>query len=101
MRITDEQREYIVNSFLEVFDDAKLYLFGSRVDDEKRGGDIDLLIKLNIKLSEEERFKKVKEFRKKLYRLPFYKIDIITLSKDENLKPIHKSALKDGIALFI
>ena len=68
MRITDKQREYIVNSFLEVFDDAKLYLFGSRVDDEKKGGDIDLLIKINKKLNEEEKFKRVKEFRKKLYQ---------------------------------
>lgn len=47
MRLTEKQQTAIINTFREVFaeKDAELWLFGSRVDDSKRGGDIDLLIK--------------------------------------------------------
>lgn len=47
MRITDYQRQVILESSLEVFgDEAEVRLFGSRLDDSKRGGDIDLLVNL-------------------------------------------------------
>ncbi|WP_428357479.1 nucleotidyltransferase domain-containing protein [Methyloprofundus sp.] len=45
MRLTNEEIATIKNSVLTLDVDADVYLFGSRVDDTKRGGDIDLLIK--------------------------------------------------------
>ncbi len=44
MRITKEEREIVVDSIATCDPDAKVWLFGSRVDDSKRGGDIDLAI---------------------------------------------------------
>ncbi|MDA8329092.1 MAG: nucleotidyltransferase domain-containing protein [Betaproteobacteria bacterium] len=46
MRLTEQQRAIIRAAVMEIFGaDAKVWLFGSRVDDHQRGGDIDLLIK--------------------------------------------------------
>ena len=45
MRLTAEQTRAIRRTTAEVFgEQARVWLFGSRVDDAKRGGDIDLLI---------------------------------------------------------
>ena len=45
MRLTDQQRAIIRATVAETFGaGADVWLFGSRVDDNKRGGDIDLLI---------------------------------------------------------
>lgn len=45
MRLTDQQQTIIRTTVADVFGvDAHVWLFGSRVDDSKRGGDIDLLI---------------------------------------------------------
>lgn len=45
MRITEEQRASIVRAVKRRFGpSARVLLFGSRVDDAKRGGDIDLLV---------------------------------------------------------
>ena len=45
MRLTWKQQSAIRATAVECFGDAaNVWLFGSRVDDNKRGGDIDLLI---------------------------------------------------------
>ena len=44
MRLTDQEKESIVNSIKSIDKDAEVYLFGSRADDSERGGDIDILI---------------------------------------------------------
>lgn len=45
MRLTQEQVDAIRETATAVFgNDSKVWLFGSRVDDDKRGGDIDLYI---------------------------------------------------------
>jgi len=45
MRLTHEQVNIIKRAVIDTFGDtANVWLFGSRVDDCKRGGDIDLLI---------------------------------------------------------
>jgi len=45
MRLSVKERRAIVDSFREQFPDAaRIVLFGSRADDSKRGGDIDILV---------------------------------------------------------
>lgn len=49
MRLTASEIDAIKVSASDVFPNCVVYLFGSRVDDSKRGGDIDLYIKLSDK----------------------------------------------------
>jgi len=44
MRLSTNEIDAIKESFYTVFEEGVLYLFGSRVDDTKKGGDIDLYI---------------------------------------------------------
>lgn len=49
MRLTPQQQYAIRTTVAETFGtEASVWLFGSRVDDNKRGGDIDLLIETNL-----------------------------------------------------
>lgn len=48
MRITETERRVLREEALDAFGvDSRVFLFGSRVDDARRGGDIDLLILLD------------------------------------------------------
>ena len=44
MRLQRAEREAIKETFTEVFGEGEVYLFGSRADDTRRGGDIDLYL---------------------------------------------------------
>ncbi len=44
MRLKSEEINLLKNTLSKLSHEAKLYLFGSRVDDNKKGGDIDLLV---------------------------------------------------------
>jgi uncharacterized protein len=72
---------------------AAVYLFGSRVDDTKRGGDIDLLI-ISDKLTGDDR----RAIKAKLYDLiGEQKIDIVIAANDSD--PFVKVALTTGVKL--
>ncbi|MDP2834899.1 MAG: nucleotidyltransferase domain-containing protein [Pseudomonadota bacterium] len=49
MRLSSEATHAIKETFLQVFDKGELYLFGSRVDDSRKGGDIDLYVVVDNK----------------------------------------------------
>jgi len=42
MRISDYEKDVIINAVKNVDSGAKVWLFGSRTDDNKKGGDIDV-----------------------------------------------------------
>ena len=44
MRLTDQERATITETIMSFDKDAWLYLFGFWVDDNRKGGDIDLLV---------------------------------------------------------
>ncbi len=96
MRLSKFEQSAIKKAFLETFESGNIYLFGSRVDDSLRGGDIDLYLVSDIKFDDERNRK-----RDFLIKLDEYigeqKIDVI-LAKD-NTRLIEKEALKYGVKL--
>jgi len=44
MRLTNKELKAIKEYFREIFHEGSIYLFGSRMDDSRKGGDIDLYI---------------------------------------------------------
>ena len=98
MRLTKQEIKAIKESFLEIFGSGNIYLFGSRVDDKKRGGDIDLYIDLKNSLNFTTIFDKKIEFLGQIQaKIGEQKIDVI-ISKDKN-RPIEQEALNNGIKL--
>jgi len=98
MRLTQFEIDSIKHTFLEVFYAGKIYLFGSRVDDAKKGGDIDLYLELDKSFSVEELMRAKIKFKLKLYELiGEQKIDIV-VAKDKN-RGIEKEIMKNGILL--
>jgi len=77
------------------FHDGDIYLFGSRVDDSKKGGDIDLYFVLQEHANLFE--KKIKFLSRVKRELGEQKIDIVF--NTDNSRLIEKEAIKWGIKL--
>jgi predicted nucleotidyltransferase len=56
MRLSKSEQNIIKNTILGFDKDSRIVLFGSRTDDNKKGGDIDLLI-LSQKLTFDDKLK--------------------------------------------
>lgn len=95
MRISQNYIDVIKKSILSLDKKAKIFLFGSRVDDRKKGGDIDLLV-----VSEKLTFSdKLKIFGHIFKYIEEQKIDIIIAKKKELSQPFNKIALSKAIRL--
>ncbi|MEA1972077.1 MAG: nucleotidyltransferase domain-containing protein [Candidatus Cloacimonadota bacterium] len=95
MRLTKKYIYVIKESFSKVFQDGEIYLFGSRVDDTKRGGDIDLYLIVDNKIN---LFRKKLKFLAKIKRvLGEQKIDVIF--NIDNNRLIEREAQQWGIKL--
>ena len=96
MRLSPHYQDVIKTACARVFGrSSQVFLFGSRVDDSRLGGDIDLYIKVPDKT--DLRQKKTR-FMVELYKkLGEQKIDVV-FDEDET-RPIEKEAIKWGIPL--
>ncbi|MEW6620293.1 MAG: nucleotidyltransferase domain-containing protein [bacterium] len=95
MRISAEQLEFLKREILLLVPDAVVYLFGSRVDDKKKGGDIDIMILSDRKIRWKEKAKiKWRYFEK----FGEQKIDIVSSMFNEN-DAFKELVLQEGIRL--
>jgi len=95
MRLTQNQIDYFKKLSLELFNSNNIYLFGSRTDDNLKGGDIDIYIQTDKKeniLKSKIIF--LREFEK---RFGEQKIDLI-IDNNSTKKEIFEIA-KQGIKL--
>ena len=93
MRLTDNEQNAIRNVIYKWDPDAKIWLFGSRVDDRAKGGDIDLLI-ISSQLSILDKSK----IRLALYdEIGEQKIDLVIVADDTD--PFTRIALSEGVSL--
>ena len=95
MRLSKKYKDTIKKYFYQFFTDGRVYLFGSRVDDSKKGGDIDLyLVVSNFDNLFEKKIKFLSRIKRELGE---QKIDIV-FNKDST-RLIEKEAIKWGIQL--
>jgi predicted nucleotidyltransferase len=93
IRLKIEEIKNIKSVIYEFDKNAKIYLFGSRVDLHKRGGDIDILV-----ISNEISVNQRRSIKIKLYNtLGERKIDLIITKKINT--PFLEMATKTGICL--
>jgi predicted nucleotidyltransferase len=93
MRLTQAERTEITRSIAERDPSAAVYLFGSRVDDSARGGDLDLLV-LSREISLWDRL----DILAALHRtLGEQKIDLIVYP--DLSKPFARIAAREGVLL--
>lgn len=102
MRLTDKERTIICDTFLEYFSsEDHLWLFGSRADDTKRGGDIDFYIETTLKSTKDAFSKKIDFIIALRQLLGDQKIDVVLnqLSLNDKL-PIYNIAKTTGVKLI-
>jgi predicted nucleotidyltransferase len=91
MRLTTLEIQAIEKAIYSLDQDAEIYLFGSRADDSRKGGDIDLLI-----ISKNLRFRDKIKIRKRIFDdIDEQKIDLI-IAKDYS-DPFVCLALEQGV----
>lgn len=101
VRLKPADLDAIVQAFKRHFsENDSLWIFGSRVDLQARGGDIDLYVetKTDAKLAVEAKSKFVIDIWKQIGE---QKIDVvINLLKDDFYLPIYDIAIKQGVKLL-
>ena len=95
MRLSAEVINVIQDAFLRVFEKGDLYLFGSRVDDSRKGGDIDLYVVADQQSQLGE--KRIDFLAQIKQKIGDQRIDLVI---DRGAKrPIDKIAVSEGVLL--
>lgn len=100
MRLSQDQLSRIRSTIQKHFgEDVSLLLFGSRLDDQAKGGDIDLFIETDM--SAEQVVEAKIDAQRELHKLlGDQKIDLVVKRKQSNVKlPIHEVAQRTGVPL--
>jgi uncharacterized protein len=99
MRISPEQIAVIRTGVsLLAGDAARVWLFGSRVRDQERGGDVDLLLELDEPVAEPAQLsaRLAALVSRSMYGR---KVDVLITAPNLMRLPIHAIALADGVRL--
>lgn len=99
MRLTDQQRQVIREEVQRHFGvNTRALLFGSRVRDDLRGGDIDLYVEADAS-PEEALTRELNLYAALQRRLGEQRIDLVVHRVDAPLRPIDLEARETGVAL--
>jgi len=98
VRLTPAQQQHIREAVRENFGDGvRVYLFGSRADDDRRGGDIDLYLEVDDIPDWFQRRLRLETALQR--RLGEQKIDLLLHRRGEPLETIMKIAMETGVEL--
>ncbi|MDP2152540.1 MAG: nucleotidyltransferase domain-containing protein [Methylotenera sp.] len=95
MRLSAEAVNVIQDAFLRVFEKGDLYLFGSRVDDTRKGGDIDLYVVADQQNRLGE--KRIDFLAQIKHKIGDQRIDLVICRGAK--RPIDKIATSEGVLL--
>ncbi len=99
MRLTPDQTRAIVTATRAVAGaQAQVKLFGSRLDDSARGGDIDLLVELPQPV-ERPAWLAARVTASVQRALGDRKVDVLVIDAQTILEPVHRAAKRDGVVL--
>ena len=99
MRLSQQTQKIIRDTVQEVFGaGAQVKLFGSRINDDARGGDIDLLVELPSVTAGIER-KTMQLIARLQLRIGDQPIDVLVLDPSTPRQSIHEQASLTGIEL--
>jgi len=97
MRLTDFEKNTIKKTAQDIFGpDARIFLFGSRVKDHEKGGDIDLYIETDKHSCLQDKISFLSNLK---FKLGDQKIDAIINSPNQHEKNIFKIAKETGIQI--
>lgn len=94
MRLSDKEIALIKSSSQKLFGDALVYIFGSRIDENRKGGDIDIYIDAKEK---KDLFRKKLRLKSMLEDLLYKPVDVIVAIDQE--RSIEKEASKYGVLI--
>ena len=96
MRVEKEQLNIIINTLKSQINDAVIYLFGSRVDDSKRGGDIDIFLVTNQNIVLKDKIRLLAELETSGIKR---KVDLIIKTPHQSQDLLFKEVLEKGIRI--
>ena len=98
MRLHEEERQVIQSVAREIFGETvRIRLFGSRIDDHRKGGDIDLHLEVDPDLCT---LKNELRFQLELMKtLGERKVDVVLHKQGKPLKSIDEIAINTGVEL--
>lgn len=102
MRLSPKEKKAIEDSFANILKISyQLYLFGSRTNDKKKGGDIDLLVIVETEKEKANLVSLKSQIRSNIYqRIPEQRIDItVATSLEGKTETFLIEALQNAIRL--
>lgn len=98
MRLSAEYRSAIKQAALKAFGaDTTVRIFGSRTDDARRGGDIDIHVETAPEMAD---FDHEVRFRALVWKLTDEsQIDVVVAARGAKLRWIDRAAMREGVLL--